>query len=227
VCGATKLVSLDKLHSEVPWESLESRRNNHMLILLYKMKNGLTPDYLCSLLPPTVGENSRYDLRNATNIQTIRTRTTLYQNAFLPTALNKWNALPTEVQNLRSLFAFKSHLRRSSSSCPIYFYEGDRKWQIFHARLRTECSSLNQHLFKKNISPSPLCQCGIVESNYHFFFECHRYADSRASFLNTISTICSATLQKLLNGDPNISDDANRRLFEAVHTYIRESRRFS
>jgi hypothetical protein len=32
VCGATKLLSLDKFHSEVPWESLESRRNNHMLI---------------------------------------------------------------------------------------------------------------------------------------------------------------------------------------------------
>jgi hypothetical protein len=43
VCGATKLVSLVQIHSEVPWESLESRRNNHMLILLYKMKNGLTP----------------------------------------------------------------------------------------------------------------------------------------------------------------------------------------
>jgi hypothetical protein len=121
VCGATKLVSLVQLYSEVPRESLESRRNNHMLILFYKMKNGLTPDYLCSLLPPAVGENSRYDLRNATNIQTIRTRTTLYQNAFLPTALTKWNALPTEVQNLRSLSSFKSHLRRSSSSCPIFF----------------------------------------------------------------------------------------------------------
>jgi hypothetical protein len=78
VCGATKLVSLVQLHSEVPWESLESRKNNHML----KMKNGLTQDYLCSLLPPTIGETSWYNLRNATNIQTIRTRTTLYQNAF-------------------------------------------------------------------------------------------------------------------------------------------------
>jgi hypothetical protein len=90
-----------------------------------------------------------------------------------------------------------------------------------------QCSSLNQHLFKRNIFPSPLCQCGKVESNYHFFFECQRYVDSRACFLNTLFTICSATLQTLLNGDPNISDDSNRRLFEAIHTYIRESRRFS
>jgi hypothetical protein len=63
VSGATKLVSLQELQREVLGESLESRRQNHKLILFYKMKNGLTPDYLSSLVPSSVGETSRCYLR--------------------------------------------------------------------------------------------------------------------------------------------------------------------
>jgi hypothetical protein len=48
VSGATKLVSLRELQKEVLWKSVESQRQNHKLILFYKMRNGLTPDYLSS-----------------------------------------------------------------------------------------------------------------------------------------------------------------------------------
>ncbi|XP_060607755.1 uncharacterized protein LOC132759899 [Ruditapes philippinarum] len=57
VSGVTKLVSIHQLHREVSWESLDSRRKKHKLILVYKMKNGLSPDYLSSLVPPSKDES--------------------------------------------------------------------------------------------------------------------------------------------------------------------------
>jgi hypothetical protein len=142
VSGASKLVSLHKLKREGHWESLESRRREHKLILLYKMKNGLSPNYLSSLVRPSVGETSRYNLRNSNDFKGIRTRTSLYYNAFLPSALRDWNDLPSELQNAPSLLSFKSLLNSDLSKCPKYFYTGIRKWQI-------PCTPLNYDLFRE------------------------------------------------------------------------------
>ena len=53
--GATKLVSIRCLQQETAWPSLRIRRREHQLTLFYKMVNNLTPPYLSSLVPPTVG----------------------------------------------------------------------------------------------------------------------------------------------------------------------------
>ena len=58
VSGATKLVSIEKLLKKVGWDTLSCRRKKHKQILFYKMINGLCPDYLSSLVPPTVGNNT-------------------------------------------------------------------------------------------------------------------------------------------------------------------------
>ena len=57
--GATKLVSINALYSEIRWENLEQRRKNHRLNLFYKMKINLTPMYLSCLVPEPVGNASR------------------------------------------------------------------------------------------------------------------------------------------------------------------------
>ena len=78
VTGTTKLVSIDNLYSETGWETLRSRRKQHKLILFYKMVNNLTPIYLPCLLPPQVGNISRYNLRNQDKYQTINCKSQLY-----------------------------------------------------------------------------------------------------------------------------------------------------
>ncbi len=57
VTGTTKLVSIQKLMNEVGWETLESRRRKHKLVLFFKMTTARTPDYLSSLVPRTVGSS--------------------------------------------------------------------------------------------------------------------------------------------------------------------------
>ena len=70
VTGATILVSLQSLYQEVGWESLQDRRLKHKLNLFFKMQHDLTPDYLSSLVPLSVSETSRYNLRNADDYTT-------------------------------------------------------------------------------------------------------------------------------------------------------------
>ena len=95
VTGATKLVSLDNLSQESCWESLETRRHKHKLILFYKMVHGLTPNFLSDLIPDRVGNVSNYNLRNADNIEFVNTNTNSYYYSFLPSVIRAWNDLST------------------------------------------------------------------------------------------------------------------------------------
>ncbi len=84
VTGATKLCSKIKLYNETGWQTLQTRRDQHKLIMLYKMKNGLVPQYLSDLLPQQVGNTTNIRLRNADNLQVPYARTSFYKNSFLP-----------------------------------------------------------------------------------------------------------------------------------------------
>ena len=77
ITGTTKLCSIDKLLSELGWETVQSRRDKHKLVIFYKIMNGLTPDFLRDLVPPLVQEASNYNLRNSDHIQTYHANTNL------------------------------------------------------------------------------------------------------------------------------------------------------
>ena len=145
VTGATRLVSIISLLTETGWETLSARKKNHKLVMFYKMRNNLCPVYLSSLVPRTIGSSVSYNLRNAGDIQTVNTNTQLYYTSFLPSAIREWNDLPGEIQNANSIAAFKYNLKRLSnvSLPPLYYSSGNRTCQIYHTRIRTNCSSLN------------------------------------------------------------------------------------
>ena len=130
VTGATKLVSLLALSNEPQWDSLYDRRRKHKLTLGYKMKTNLCPEYLFSLIPPTIGNISRYNLRNANDLQTIKTSSVLYYESFLPSSVRAWNSLPSEIRQLESLYSFKHFLNKDKVPVPKYYYTGKRKVQI-------------------------------------------------------------------------------------------------
>ena len=81
VTGATKFVTLHALF-EVNWEPLEARRMKYIPLLLYKIFNNPSPEFLSSLIPPTDNNLSRYHLPNAQTVPTIDSRTTQYFNSF-------------------------------------------------------------------------------------------------------------------------------------------------
>ena len=67
------------------------------------MIKGITPAYLSSLVPDTVGNSTNYNLRRANDLQGIACRTSMYKNSFIPSVVDDWNALPDDIRNLDSL----------------------------------------------------------------------------------------------------------------------------
>ena len=167
------MVSIQALYDETVWETLESRRYKHKLVLFYKMQSMISPLYLSSLVTPTVDSFSRYNLRNANNIRMVEARTNLYYQSFLPSVVRDWNSLDDEDRPSASVSSFKNRLNRHRMTIPKYYYVGDRKLQVLHTRLRTKCSSLNYDLFLKNVAESLLCNCGSIESAQHYFSIAH------------------------------------------------------
>ena len=226
VTGATKLVSISSLLSETGWKPLALRRRKHKLTLFYKMINGFCPGYLCSLVLPTVKSASSYSLRNAANLQTIHSNTQQYFNSFLPSAIREKNDLPLVIRDSTTVTAFKYKLNSNLTQPPSLFHTGNRIGQIYHSRLRTNCSSLNSHLFSKNIIDSPLCICGAIEDTSHYLFVCTRYLDLRQDLINAVPAVCEPTLSVLLYGNTELSYEQNKEVFLSVQNYIVKSKRF-
>ena len=227
VTGATRLASIESLLTEKSWETLSDRRRKHKLILVYKMKNDLCPEYLSSLTPTNVGSTTHYSLRNANAIRTTKTNSELYFHSFLPSTIREWNTLPRKVQYSPSLSSFKYQLDCNLTKPPAYYTTGSRQDQINHTRIRTRCSAFNQHLFSKRVVLSPLCSCGGIENSHHFLLECALYHDIRLGMMTTISEICRPNLGILLYGSQDVSNDDNIAIFKAVQKFTSKSKRFS
>ena len=224
--GTTKLVSLATLYNEICWETLELRRYNHTLTLFYKMMHNITPLYLSSLVPQSVSNLSRYNLRNSNDLQTNDARTNQFYNSFLPSSVRAWNNLSVEAKQCESVNSFKCLLQKEKKAVPKHYYTGCRKGQILLTRLRTNCSSLNFDLFVKNISDSPLCLCGSIENAQHFFFHCTMYQAQRNELINAISPYQYPSLNLFLYGDLSMPQDVNSMIFEKVYKYIISTKRF-
>ena len=104
----------------------------------------------------------------------------------------------------QSLNCFKRSIS-ATREIPKYFFSGNRKGQILHTRLRTGCSSLNYHLFRKNIINDEFCICGNREDTNHFLFECPRFHIQRQEMVNKLLGMCNLSLDTLLYGDTKLS----------------------
>ena len=173
------------------------------------MINGLTPSYLHQLLPTRVYQSSRYTLRNSSDFSIPTSRTATYSNSFLPETLSAWNALGQDIRDAPSLGSFKKKLKTPMIFSPRYFdtiqlsREGqilharirlECRHQILHARIRLECSSLNHHLFKKNLVGSSLCTCGLPETSSPFLLFCTNYDLLRQRYLSVLPHRLSLSL---------------------------------
>ena len=226
VTGATKLVSINSLMQETGWETLSNRRKKHKLFLFYKMQHQMSPDYLSSLVPPTIGSTTNYQLRNSSDLLTLHASSQLYFNSFLPSVIREWNELPEITRELPSIATFKHELNSDTMKIPIYYFDGNRIGQIYHVRLRTNCSSLNEHLFSKNIIDSPLCVCGEVEDTNHFLFNRHRFHNLRQDLFATVNPICQPTSNILLYDSEHLTYNENQQVFLAVQNFLIKSKRF-
>jgi hypothetical protein len=111
--------------------------------------------YLSNLLLDTLSNLHHHFTCRSQSISAIRTRTSLYTGYYLPSSIKLWNELPLEFRNITSLDIFKIRLKVINKKRPSYYYIGSRLAQVLHARLRMDSSSLNVHLFLRNLVDNP------------------------------------------------------------------------
>ena len=139
---------------------------------------------------------------------------------------NEWNNLPDDVKNAESILSFKRRINSDRPTPNPLFAYGERRSQTLHTRLRTHCSSLNEHLFRRNIVTSPLCLCGLRETTSHFFLECTQYAHIRGEVIYKISIYSAPCIETILYGDDTHEYLTNTKIADAVHKFIIDSKRF-
>ena len=230
VTGLPSYCSRAALYFETGWDTLKTRREHKKLCLMYKMVNNTAPNYLCELLPPRVGENTMYNLRNTDDFTLPYCRLNLLKNSFIPQTLSEWNKLPADIKNAPTLNQFKSKLKqRVTAPRSAYFSHGKRKLNIWHTQLRHGYSKLNDDLFKVNLSQTRECPCGFSrESAIHFFTQCPLYNDIRQELeLSLLRVNARPDIGTLLYGDSDLPLQVNIKIFTAVQKYIQDSNRFS
>ena len=109
------------------------------------------------------------NISNANNISTINARTNQYFNSFLPSTIRDWNSHSEQHINSTSFASFKHTLNQTNISVLKYFFVGDRHPKVLHTRLRTKGSALNYEIYLKNLTGTPFCRCGNIETSEHFF----------------------------------------------------------
>lgn len=228
---------------ELGWEELKTRRLFHCLIIMFKIKNGYVPKYLGDLCPPTVHTVCNYNLRNSNNVRTYQCKYTSFTKSFFPFTSRKWNEIETRARSSSTLNMFKRMLGEVLLPKPNrLFSEFHSRSAIHHTRLRLGLSALNSHRHQYDFISDSICpKCGNnSEDLAHFFFHCPLYAAHREVLFATIATITGRnhnitnmsrlqTLKNidfLLRGDVNLSFDENVQIFQSIHLYIDDCKRF-
>ena len=247
VTGAPARSNTSNLYKETGWIPLATRREIHVLKMVFKISNNFCPSYLNNILPGIIREypmqtvNLRHDIESRAvlgNFPPIRTRTRVLDHMFPALGTKLWNALPAELKNASSLKSFAPELSKlkcssitlSKSTHNLYSH-GSRIDNINHACLRMGCSKLNVHLMQNlHVIDHEACACGYPQENInHFFLHCPLYDNIRHILHNAVIIAGNIEISPeiLLYGSNILSYEKNIVIFDAVHKYICQSKCFS
>ena len=218
ISGLPVFCSTDALYFETGFQTLQARRTNRKLCMVYKIQNNLAPVYLNNLMPPMVSEMTQYPLRNANNISIPRCRLNIYKNSFFPSSITAWNTLPDEIKNIDQFNKFKVSINPRISPPSNYLSYGKRSLNIIHTQLRHKCSKLNDDLYRVNLSSVRNCMCGNRHENAeHFFLQCPLYHNIRSDLNNVFMRFhIQPNINDILYGNPNLTNEQNLNLAKSA-----------
>ncbi len=211
--------------------------------LLYKMTHNLVPEYLCNMVPQTVGARvGCYVLRNSGDLTSIRTKKSQLFTSFLPKTVRDCNS---NISNWRcidwapSVESFGSRYKKTLFRSPNKFFSIELEGgNIQHTRMRLGLSHLRAQLYHYNLINDPICQfCNIEpETVGHYVLRCPAFNAPRTNYLlglianldrEYIGNLDDAKILDIfLYGDPKLEDRINELFFSMALTFINTSRRF-
>ena len=94
--------------------------------------------------------------------------------------------------------------------------------------MRIKCSPLNEHLSKYlHVLNDCNCECGLdIEDSTHFLFHCALYNEPRQIMMNKLLDLPPLSTEMLLFGDINLEFEQNQIIFNAVQTFLNDTKRF-
>ena len=190
ITGTIRGTSKEKLYQELGLESLRNRKWLRMSYL-YKSISPKSPPYLYELISP-LQRSHRYP----GCFKTLRCRTELFQNSFLPITINAWNRLDSDINNSDSYKIFRKNLLAFIRSVGNSMYGTYDSFGVkLINRLRLGFSDLRQHKFRHNFADAvnPLCSCTLETQNTeHFFLRCQNNLSARAILMDELNIISDA-----------------------------------
>ena len=138
--------------------------------------------------------------------------------------------MPDEAKQATSLECFKEKLATKREHRK-HFNTGTRRGNILQARLRLQCSDLNDDKFHIGLSEYPNCACGADREDVeHFLMVCPLYDNIRQTLIYELSHICDykPSVHEMLWGTPEETVDSfeTRKIFKSVQKLIITSERF-
>lgn len=227
ITGGKRGSSHALLYSDTKLQLLAERRKQHKLIMMQKIVNKKVPSSLIEILPPNATTQHSYNTRSREHLLRPPIATTSFEKSFFPSTIKTWNELPQNVKECKNLETFKELITPDTTAVSPHYYVGQRKYQIYHTRIRLQNCDLNKYLFDRNLRDTPSCVCGQpAEDAHHFFFECVNYVIQRTEMFGKLTFINNPTLTDLLKGREDLTVDENKNLFTIVQTFIRKTKRF-
>ena len=168
---------------------------------MYKTFKNLVPIYITELIPPLIGDESNYPLRNSNNITIPFTRTEISHRSCIPSSITLWNSLDQNIRTIDSLKCFKNLIKNSyiTNTLPSFYLVGDRYFTVLHARIRNKCRNLNNDLYVYHLRADSLCNyLNENEDANHYFFKCVSYINQRVILFQTTRNFHPLNLDKLL-----------------------------
>lgn len=100
-------VSVLEMHNALNWQLLDKRRNHHSLVLMYKIMNNLTPEYLRNEFEL---RTHSYPSRIGAQIKLPKPRTNYLKRSFKYRNAKAYNTLPPHIKSSPSVNTFKSKI---------------------------------------------------------------------------------------------------------------------
>ena len=187
----------------------------------------MVPNYLFQLLPPERHENVPYVLRNIHTVEPPFARLETFKRSFIPYATRLWNALPTPIKNIDTIGKFKELICFKEKN-DLYYY-GKRWSNIHHSRMRIGCSGLNYDLhYNLHVTNTPSCTCGNGdETAFHYLMNCCKYVHQREIMQTAVNKVTAFDFNTLLYGKRELGYKNNCLVFDAVHKFITDTKRFA
>jgi hypothetical protein len=123
ISGATARCNRYDLSQEVSWPLLEVRRNCHVILQLYKIMNGMAPDYLTNIFGnlQALHPCSNYQLRTRNYLKIPKTKLYTFSNSFFPFSFKLWNKLDqTKKDSSTSVKILKKLILTSTKRSSIF-----------------------------------------------------------------------------------------------------------